>query len=219
MRRALSGRPVAEGQPRQGDHGVATPVAEPGVAGDDGLAVRHCREWAGEQKAVRGQHELAHPRGGLDQVGLGRLGTGEERPLAPEHAPEGRVEVELRALTPGSRPGRPSVPGSTPGPRGRRTGGYRCCPGRAAPRRPARTVRYQPRAGAIFPPGAISLRQRPKGKPTRSSSPAGVLRGSMTGSKPPGWALPWWSRSLASRVMRRRSGRVSRNPSARRQAT
>ena len=39
MRSAISGRPVASVRPRKADHGVAAPIAEPGIARDNGLAV------------------------------------------------------------------------------------------------------------------------------------------------------------------------------------
>ena len=58
-----------ERQPGQGDHGVAAPVAEPRVARNHGLAVRHLGQRPREHEAVGGQYQLLQPGGRPAQAG------------------------------------------------------------------------------------------------------------------------------------------------------
>ncbi len=75
----LGETPGGEAEAGQGDHGVAAPVAEPVVAGDDGVQVFA----AADDELVGGAHELAfdfagEARGGDDGLAPGGLG-GEQR--------------------------------------------------------------------------------------------------------------------------------------------
>ena len=49
-------------QPRQGNHGVAAPVAKPGIAGNHRFAIGQIRQGPGEQETVGSQQQLLNPR-------------------------------------------------------------------------------------------------------------------------------------------------------------
>ena len=57
------GAPSRERQSWQRDHGVAAPIAEPVIAGDDAAAVRLFRQAALDDELVGGEDELPQPGG------------------------------------------------------------------------------------------------------------------------------------------------------------
>src|SRR5882724_7531722 len=64
-------------QARQRDHRVASPVAEPVVAGDDGHAVGVAGCGPSRDELVAGEHEVLDPVGGLARLGAGALPGGD----------------------------------------------------------------------------------------------------------------------------------------------
>jgi hypothetical protein len=60
-------------QSRQCDHRVASPVAEPVVAGNDGHTVRVRQGGPSRNELVAGEHEVLDPVGRLPRLGTGAL--------------------------------------------------------------------------------------------------------------------------------------------------
>ena len=80
----------------QRDHGVAAPVAEPRIAGDDRLAIGNFGERTREHEAVGGKDELVDPGRRADQLGHLYLCTAQLAEVAGLRAPQSFVEIHGR---------------------------------------------------------------------------------------------------------------------------
>ena len=67
IERATSAPSRSQRQPRQRNHGVAAPFAEPVIAREDRVRVRLAGDWPGNAKLRGGQHQLANPRRSVER--------------------------------------------------------------------------------------------------------------------------------------------------------
>jgi len=87
-----------QGQAGEGDHGVPTPVAEPGIAGHDRFPLATGSKLPSEEKGVCRQKELIDPRRCARELRAGPSGTFQECPVVTAEVLHRIFKIRLRRV-------------------------------------------------------------------------------------------------------------------------